>query len=64
LYGAAATGRIVAVDMEFTIYAHETTHTLQARSPAEYVRLLREGFGLEVDSALITSRWGTATIRR
>jgi N-hydroxyarylamine O-acetyltransferase len=48
-----ATGRIVAVNMEFKIRTHETTETIQARSPEEYVQLLQKYFGLEIDSALI-----------
>lgn len=46
-----ATGRIVAVDMEFKVHTGETPHTIEAQSPAEYVRLLHEYFGLEVGGA-------------
>ena len=48
-----ATGRIVAVDTEFTIRTQERTHTIQARSATEYVQLLQEYFGLEIEGAFI-----------
>ncbi|HEY5865823.1 MAG TPA: arylamine N-acetyltransferase [Candidatus Tectomicrobia bacterium] len=47
------TGRIVAVDTEFTIHTHEITHTIQARSPTEYIQLLQEYFGLEIEGTFI-----------
>ena len=47
------TGRIVAVDMEFKIRTQETTHTIQAQSPTEYVQLLREYFDLEIEGTFI-----------
>jgi len=48
-----ATGRIVAVDTEFKIRTQERTHTIQARSPTEYVQSLHEYFGLEIEGAFI-----------
>lgn len=48
-----ATGRIVAVDTEFKIRTQESTQTIQARSSTEYVRLLHEYFGLEIEGAFI-----------
>ena len=47
------TGRIVAVDMEFKIYTDETTHIIRVQSPTEYVRLLQEYFGLEIEGTFI-----------
>lgn len=48
-----ATGRIVAVDWEFKIRTQEVTETIQATTLPEYVRLLREYFGLEIEGAFI-----------
>ncbi|MGZ8484934.1 MAG: arylamine N-acetyltransferase family protein [Candidatus Binatia bacterium] len=41
-------GRIVAVDMEFKIHGRENSQTIRAENQAEYLRLLREYFGLEI----------------
>jgi N-hydroxyarylamine O-acetyltransferase len=46
-------GRILAVDMEFRIFADRSTRTIQARSSAEYVHLLQEHFGLQIEDAFI-----------
>jgi N-hydroxyarylamine O-acetyltransferase len=48
-----ATGRIVAVDTEFKIRTQESTQTIQARSATEYIQLLQEYFGLEIEGAFI-----------
>lgn len=42
-------GRVVAVDLEFKIYSRDNTQTIRAESQEEYLRLLREYFGLEID---------------
>jgi N-hydroxyarylamine O-acetyltransferase len=48
-----ATGRIVAVDLEFKIRTQETTETIEATTMPEYLRLLHEYFGLEIEGAFI-----------
>jgi N-hydroxyarylamine O-acetyltransferase len=50
---ATATGRIIAVDMEFKIRTQESTQTIYAKSPTEYVQLLREYFGLDIEATLL-----------
>jgi N-hydroxyarylamine O-acetyltransferase len=44
-------GRVVAVDREFKIRTQETTETIQATTLLEYVRLLHEYFGLEIEES-------------
>lgn len=46
-------GRIVAVDMEFKIHTRDNTQTILAENQAEYLRLLREYFGLEIAGSFI-----------
>jgi len=46
-------GRVVAVDMEFKIHSHENTQTIRAENRAEYIRLVREYFGLEIAGTFI-----------
>lgn len=47
------TGRVVAVDMEFKIHTRDNTQTIRAENQAEYFRLLREYFGLEIAGTFI-----------
>jgi hypothetical protein len=35
------------------MHTHEITHTIQARSPTEYIQLLQEYFGLEIEGTFI-----------
>lgn len=46
-------GRVVAVDGEFKIHTRESTQTIQAKTHEEYLRLLREYFGLEIAGTFI-----------
>jgi N-hydroxyarylamine O-acetyltransferase len=46
-------GRVVAVDAEFKIHSRENTQTIQAKTNAEYLRLIRDYFGLEIDGRFI-----------
>jgi arylamine N-acetyltransferase len=55
-----ATGRIMAVDLEFNIRTQETTETIQATTLPEYLHVRHESFGLEIEGAFIRWRWRTA----
>lgn len=46
-------GRVVAVDMEFKIHSRENTQTIRAKTHEEYLRLLREYFGLEIAGTFV-----------
>ncbi len=46
-------GRVVAVDREFKIHSRDGTQTIRAESQAEYLRMLREYFGLEITGSFI-----------
>lgn len=46
-------GRIVAVDMEFKIHTRDNTQAIRAENQAEYLRMLREYFGLEIAGSFI-----------
>jgi N-hydroxyarylamine O-acetyltransferase len=48
-----ATGCIVAVDPEFKIRMQEVPETIQATTLPEYIHLLHEYFGLEIEGAFI-----------
>jgi N-hydroxyarylamine O-acetyltransferase len=48
-----ATGRIVAVDLEFKIRTQEVTETIQATTLPEYLHLLHKYFGLAIEGAFI-----------
>lgn len=49
-----ATGRVVAVDMEFTIHTGQTTHRRQVQSLTEYVQWLEQYFGLKIEGTFLT----------
>jgi len=48
-----ATGRIMAVDLEFNIRTQETAETIHATTLPEYIHLLHEYFGLEIEGVFI-----------
>jgi N-hydroxyarylamine O-acetyltransferase len=50
---ATKEGRVVAVDMEFKIHTRENTQTIRAENHTDYLRLLREFFGLEIAGTFI-----------
>ncbi len=46
-------GRVVAVDGEFKIHTRENTQTIHAKTHDEYLRLIHEYFGLEIEGTFI-----------